>query len=274
MTNDNVSNVSSTPVNNVGNESNSQNLNVTPSNNNTQSAPVNTPAQKFYTDEDLDRIIRSKQPKFYEQGYEAARNDFVKNSQNQNSQPQFTQQHQPVNHQPVNPAASQNQHVGLTEEQARNLVTQELQKLTQLQQTQQQEQQFQALRTDFVSKVEAKKSKFSDFDTVVGALNLSQIPEVWMAASQFEDPAAIVYHLGKDLTKLANIRNLSYSPELVKRAMQELQDSIKSNEEAEKAKANVPPAPLSRQKPPSVGMDDGRDPSKLTVKDFRKLLKA
>jgi hypothetical protein len=275
MTNDNASNVGSTPANNVGNESNSQNLNVTPSNN-AQSAPV-TPSnnvQKLYTDEDLNNVIRSKQPKFYEQGYEkgyeAARSELAKSTQTQNVQSQVAQQHQPVNS--IQPPVTQANTLP-TDEHIKNLVAQQLQEQSQLQDRQRQEMQFERLRNDFVSKVEAKKSKYSDFDTVVGALNLRQIPEIWMAASQFDDPASIVYHLGKDLTKLANLRNLSYSPDLVTRGMQELLDSVKNNEAADKAKENVAPAPVSRLKPASVGMDDGKDASKATVTDFRKMLK-
>ena len=242
----------------VNNESSNQNLNVPTSGN----TPVvtNTVTPKVYTEEEVNRIAGTKKQDGYQKGYDAAKAEWLQQATAQPHQQNFTPAQNNVA--PINPVNQPQS--GLTVEQARAIAKEELQ-------TTLQAQNYQALANNFVSKVEANKSKFSDFDTVVTPLNLPQIPEIWMTAAQFEDPATIMYHLGKNPGKLAELRNLSYSSELVKRAMREIHDSAKQNEDAEKAR--VAQAPLSRQKPSTVGVDSGKDKSEFSVQDWKKILR-
>jgi hypothetical protein len=148
-------------------------------------------------------------------------------------------------------------------EQLRAMIQEENQKSEQAKQ-------YQGLANMFVSKMEAGKGKYQDFDKVVTPLNLPQIPMIWQTAAGFENPADIVYELGNNPAKLAQLVNLAYSPELVKREMQKLSDSLKQNEVAEEQKpAN---APLSRPKPSNVGMGNGGNKD-LSVSDWKKILR-
>jgi hypothetical protein len=243
----------------VNNEISAQSLNV--------AAPVTSPnvaniaTPRMYSEDEVNRISGSKKQAGYEKGYEAAKAEWVQ-QQNVTQQPQqqnFTPAQQ--NAAPINPVKPQS---GLTADEARAIAKEEFQ-------TTLHAQNFQAAANNFVAKLEANKSKYSNFDSVVTPLNLPQIPEIWLTASQFEDPAAILYHLGNNPGKLAELRNLSYSPELVKRAMNEIHLSAKQNEEA--AKAPVAQAPLSRQKPSTVGVDNGKDKSEFSVQDWKQILR-
>lgn len=167
--------------------------------------------------------------------------------------------------QPASPAPQATQNVGgipqLTQEQIRSMITE------QMQQSEQQKQ-MQGLANMFVSKMEAGKGKYQDFDQVVTPLNLPQIPLIWQTASAFDNPADIVYELGKNPAKLAQLSLVGYSPELLKREMQKLSDSLKQNEVAKEQK--VANAPLDRPSPSTVGMGNGGK-SDLSVQDWRKI---
>jgi hypothetical protein len=212
---------------------------------------------KVYTDDDVNRIAGSKKQEGYQKGYEAAKAEWM-----QQHQPAPQQNFTPAqnNVAPINPVSTPQS--GLTAEQARAIAKEELNISLQ-------QQSMSAIAQNFVTKLEANKSKFSDFDAVVTPLNLPQIPEIWTVASQFEDPATIMYQLGKNPGKLAELRTLSYSPELVKRAMRDIHESAKQNEEAEKARVANPP--LSRQKPSTVGVDSGKDKTEFSVQDWKKI---
>lgn len=176
-----------------------------------------------------------------------------------------TQPAQPT--QPVQPQPQATQNVGgipqQTPEQIRAMIVEENQKA-------QAQTQYQQLATSFVSKVEADKAKYPDFEQVVTPLNLPQIPLIWQTAAAFDNPADIVYELGKNPSKLAQLGSLGYSPELVKREMQKLSDSLKQNALADEQK--VPNAPLRRPQPSNIGMGNGGSKN-LNAQDWKKILR-
>lgn len=222
------------------------------------SIPSSAPAQqeKMLSQSEVNRLIGKTKDEAYHKGMQ----DALHRSQQQ--QPVDTHQYQqPV----VQQAPQQTQYVGgmpqLSEEQLRAKIIEEQQKLEQYKN-------YQGLVNSFVSKIESGKGKYEDFDSVATALNLPQIPAIWQAAEKFDNPADIVYHLGKNPGKLAQLLTVAYSPELVKRGMQEISDSIKQNEIASEQKQPNPP--LSRPKPSNIGMGNG-DKNGLSVQDYKKI---
>lgn len=120
---------------------------------------------------------------------------------------------------------------------------------------------------DFVSKLEAGKSKYDaqDFDKTMNDLNLESIPHVLKLTGGIDNSADVMYHLGKNPTKLGSLVTLAYvNPRLAQIEMHKLSDSLKTNESA----SNAPPInePLSQIKRSAVGADTG----KRTVADLRK----
>lgn len=218
------------------------------------SAPVQP--EKTFTQADLDRVAGKIRDDAYQKGVR----DTLSKVQQPSAEPTYQSPAPAIQQVPQHV-----QHVGgipqLTDEQLRTKIIEEQQKLEQFKS-------YQGLVNSFVSKLEAAKSKYEDFDTVAKDLNLPQIPVIWQAAEKFDNAADIVYHLGKNPTKLSQLLTVAYSPELVRRGMQEISDSLKQNEAASEQKQPNPP--LSRQKPSNIGMGNGGK-NGLTVQDYKKI---
>lgn len=173
-------------------------------------------------------------------------------------------QEQPV----VTQQSTQPQYVGgipqQTPEQIRQLVQEENLRMQQVNQ-------YQQSVNSFVSKVNAARERLTDFDQVAGAMNLPQIPIIWQSADQFDNAPDIIYHLGKNPSKLSQLLAVSYAPEMVKLGMQEISNSLKQNAKAEAEKdENNAPAPLGHPKPSNVGMGNGAS-GNLSVADYKKI---
>lgn len=231
------------------------NVNVSQNQNTgTASTPTTVPpVTAKYTDDDVDRIVGTKVQKGYDKGYETAKAE-IEARYAPPTQPSY-QQPSP---QPTQQVGGINQ---LTPDQVRQMIAEESQKKDNANY-------YNSLANSFVSKLNAGSKKYEDFDAVVTPLNLPQIPEIWTVAEKFDNPADILYELGNNPAKLAQLRNIAYSPELVKREMQKLSDSLKQNEEADQQKTASPP--LSRPKPSNVGMGNGGSKD-LSVADYRKI---
>lgn len=118
---------------------------------------------------------------------------------------------------------------------------------------------------DFISKLETGKERYPDFEETVTQLNLPQLPQLVTWANSLDNTADVVYEIGKNPSKFANILMLANtSPELARREMMKLSDSIKKNQEA-KSQPKVD-APLSQLRPSNTGTDNG----KMGVRDLRK----
>jgi hypothetical protein len=121
--------------------------------------------------------------------------------------------------------------------------------------------------TDFLSKMEAGKTKYADFEDTVNALNLPMAPEIVDWANGLDNTADVVYEIAKNPTKFTTILNLARGGfgQLAQRELQKLSASIKQNESAADAAKSVN-EPLSQIRPSTVGTDNG----KMTVRDLRK----
>lgn len=221
---------------------------------------VQSPAPRTYNDDDVNHIAATKKRQGYEKGYEAARAELMQ---------------QQASAQPVQPNPSQvNAPGGLTPEMQAlidNKISEGLQKKADEHQRTVQQQQIQNVANTFVQKINASKGKIDNLDQIQKDLNLEANPMLWVTAAEFENPGEILKELHDQPQKFAEIISLSNSPAMMKKRMKELADSLKQNEEAEKAPIAKPP--LSRQKPSNLGADNGKKQKDLTVSDWQKILR-
>jgi hypothetical protein len=122
----------------------------------------------------------------------------------------------------------------------------------------------QQIISQFAGKMQRGMGKYSDFEKVVAPLQLQTIPQLVELSNAFENTDEIMYDLGKNPSKVANLLTLSaVAPHLAHAEMQKLSESIRQNEEA--AKQAAVKAPLSQVSPSNVGTDTG----KTTIRDLR-----
>lgn len=122
------------------------------------------------------------------------------------------------------------------------------------------------IANEFISKLEAAKQQYEDFDTVVGGgIPLGAIPNIVQISNSMENTAAVIYELQRNPLKATNLEMLaSLNPALARDEMRKLAQSINLNEQAKSAK--TPNEPLSQISPSPVGTDNGS----LTLKDLKK----
>jgi len=130
-----------------------------------------------------------------------------------------------------------------------------------------QKEQAQGIVNKFLNKISAGKDKYSDFEKVTGDIEFGNFTNtVQLLAEHVENSADVLYELGKDRFKLAQLESLSYlSPRDAIIQAQRLANSIKENEDA--ARMKLPNEPLSQMRPTQSGTDTGKV---LSVSDFRK----
>lgn len=125
----------------------------------------------------------------------------------------------------------------------------------------------QAQRTvqNFWNKISPGKEKYPDFDKVVGDISYKSFPNVVQILGDYIDNSDdVLYELGKDRSKMANLETLAYmSPNDAIVQAQRLSQSIKDNQEASKIK--TPNEPLRQIRPSNTGTDNGV----MSVKDLR-----
>ncbi len=107
---------------------------------------------------------------------------------------------------------------------------------------------------------------FEDFKEITSDFEPQSFPNAVFLATEMENTPEIMYELAKNPSKLLEIEQLAErAPQMAKKLLAKLGQSISANLQA---KQNVPdvPAPLSRLKSSTVGVDTG----KKTVQDLRK----
>ncbi len=129
-----------------------------------------------------------------------------------------------------------------------------------------QQEQAQGIVNKFLSKIEAGKEKYEDFDQVTGDIEFGRFPNtVQLLAEHIENSADVLYELGKDRFKMAQLESLSYmSPNDAIKQAQRLAASIKQNEDA--TRVRLPNEPLSQLRPSTTGTDSGQVPSMRELK--------
>ncbi len=118
----------------------------------------------------------------------------------------------------------------------------------------------------FWDKIATGKEKFDDFEKVTGDIELARFPNVvQMLAEHIDNSSEVLYELGKDRLKLAQLEQLSYmSPRDAMVQARRLAESIKENESA--GRTRIPNSPLSQQRPSNVGTEAG---SALSMRDLK-----
>lgn len=122
----------------------------------------------------------------------------------------------------------------------------------------------------FWNKVQPGKEKYDDFDEVTGGIEYARFPNVVQLLAEYVDNADdVLYDLGKNRIKMANLESLSYmSPKDAIVEAQRLSKSLKDNAAA--GKVRLPNEPLSKMRPSNTGTDNGA----MSVKDYRAKYKA
>lgn len=119
---------------------------------------------------------------------------------------------------------------------------------------------------DYYSKINQVKEKYPDFDAVMSDFKPTAFPEIVMLASSMDNAGDVMYELAKRPEKVASILQLAQrDPDLARKALNALGGSIAQNEQA-LANNREAPAPLSRQKPSSGGVDNSEYSS---ISDFK-----
>ena len=187
-----------------------------------------------------DRKLRVEQPEYAQQKY----NDSSKQA----------------NHQPES---------GGSEDQIRKIVADETQRQRQAweqkNREQMEQQQAKTIVDKFWSKISSGKEKYQDFDKVTGDIEYARFPNtVQILADHLDNSADVLYELGKDRFKMAQLESLSYmSPRDAIIQAQRLAQSIKDNDQA--SKVRLPNEPLSQMRPSISGTDSGN----MSMKDLR-----
>lgn len=157
------------------------------------------------------------------------------------------------------------QSITSNDESIRKIVAEETQRQREAweQQTRQKSEaeQAQNIVNKFWNKISTGKEKYQDFEKVTGDIEFARFPNtVQLLAEHVENSADVLYELGKDRFKMAQLESLSYlSPRDAIIQAQRLANSIKENEDA--GRVRLPNEPLSQLRPTHTGTDSGNAPS-------------
>lgn len=189
-------------------------------------------------------------------------------------------QHQPAPYQqPQQPQympPQQPQYQGMSQDEARRIAAEEFQRSraewAQESQRNQEEQNAQRIASEFFTKIEAGKGKLTDFDKVIGDLDLRTIPFHVQLANMVDNTAEVMYELAKNPTKIGQLQSLididlraGRQPKLALTEMKRLSQSIKDNEQGGKFRA--PNEPLSQLRPSNAGTGNQ---GALSVGDYKR----
>lgn len=228
-----------------------------------QSAPSTPADDRVFRQSEVNDIVKKVKHEAVE-GYKRL----------QSEQPQYVQQKEAGrSEQPYQSSQAPNANV-ISEQEIRRLTSDEMQRERDrwMQEAKTKSQEDEAKRTvqDFWNKTAPGKEKYQDFDKVTGDIEYARFPNVvQLLARHVENSHDILYELGKDRIKMANLETLAaMSPRDAIIQAQRLSQSIKDNEAAKQVR--VPNQPLSQLRPSNTGTDNGV----MSVKDYRAKYKA
>ena len=135
------------------------------------------------------------------------------------------------------------------------------------QQQKQFEREMQVVADKYLGTVEQAKNQFQDFDEIMADFDAQEFPEIVVLLSNIENAPDVLYELGKNSSKLANIDYWAKrSPRTAEKELRKLSQSIKANNEAlAEANNNKVSAPLDRLQTSNVSSSNG----KRTISDLR-----
>lgn len=225
-----------------------------PSSENNTSTGSSTP-EKTFVQSEVNEMIRHSNARVAEKARREALEGIQSVQPNQTSQVS-----------PTNTVASNT----VTPEHLERMVSETVEKkqkeLLETHNRQTQEQQAYQVANDFVSKMQAGKTNYDDFDSVVSDLDFSTMGPIVHSIKDMDNVADVIYDLAQNPMKLGSLNNLlATQPAKARAEIKKLSDSIKSNQAAKQQKqANEP---LSRVQPSPIGTDNGSK----SVSDYRKI---
>lgn len=130
------------------------------------------------------------------------------------------------------------------------------------------EREMQIVADKYQGTVEEAQKQFDDYDEVMSDFDAQDFPEIVVLLSNVENAPAVLYELGKNSSKLANIDYWAKrSPRKAEREIKKLSKSIQDNQKAAaEANKNQVSAPLNRLQASNVSSSNG----KRSVSELRK----
>jgi len=121
----------------------------------------------------------------------------------------------------------------------------------------------------FVAKMQAAEAKYPGLEAKLNDLDYNSLAPLIGVANEMDNTGDIMKELIDNPMKMGNLLTLQYTqPALARRAMLELSNSIKTNQEA-LAQEKQAQDPMSQLKPSNAGIDN----STMSVSDFRKMFR-
>lgn len=123
----------------------------------------------------------------------------------------------------------------------------------------------------FVSKMKAAEAKYPGLENKLNELDYSSIAPIISKVNDMENAGDIMNELIENPMKMGNLTSLIYTqPKLAEKAIIELSNSIKKNDQAKQVHSDTAREPLHAINPSAqTGMDNGA----MTVSDFRKIFR-
>jgi hypothetical protein len=120
----------------------------------------------------------------------------------------------------------------------------------------------------FVTHMQGGKDKYEDFEDKMKNIEFGNIPpQIVHFATETGIPEDIFYDLAENPQKIAHLTILAHTqPALLKRELEKLSASIKTNQSAKQQV--MPREPLSQITPSNVG---SKDTGNMSVRDFQKM---
>jgi hypothetical protein len=222
---------------------------------------VQQESEKLLKQSDVDRIVHARMNEAMNKGEQAGYRKAVEELKNQSSQTQSMQS-----------APSMGGMQQFTPDQIKQMVADESRRQVE---HMKQEAYVQHVAQDLRQKLDSGKSKYSDFDEVVGPLRKDiesgnpALAQIALMAQRAGNPEDIFYDLGNNPHKVASLITLAHtSPSVAEQEMQKLSASIKQNEAAHQSQSVK--EPLSQIRPSTTGTDNGA----MSVRDFRSMFTA
>ena len=204
--------------------------------------------ERTFKQEDVDKIAARSRSEGRESGYERARREL---------QEQAAHQSQPTQQAPQG-----------NEDLMRQMVSQEIHRMAQKATAEQ-------VTKSFLDKVNSAKDRYPDIENIVSSdLNLKGLADerpavaaaLVTAMNSHENVGDVFMEFSKNPTKYGQVLYLlETAPELGRREISKLAESLKRNQEA--AKQPSVSEPLSQLKPSTLSTSDG---TKMTVSDLRR----
>lgn len=229
--------------------------------------------EKLVPQSTVNHLITAKSKAAYEKGKREAMNELqtAAPEQQQGEAPAVAQAPQPQV-----PAQTQPQQFGgMAQQMVPDQISRMIDDKWKEQQAVLQQQQEQAHAERFVQEFDQKLAsgshKYADFNDVVKPVrdSLGKFPNVAFMANHMENTPDIMYELGNNPAKLAQLEQLARdSGPLAYKAMQQLSNSIKMNQSAS-SNTRTAPEPLDQISPSLTKTDNGS----YSMKDFRSMAK-